>query len=130
MGLKKYVMVHHGSVRAAGLVVFRCRAQAAGPDTAEWLLLQAWDRQDNTAQETGAETVTMCPPQAPALDPARLMEEPRTAALRETLEEAGLGEGQLTVHWDIRQELRWGSGYISVLRCSAAGMRGGGGPSW
>ena len=37
------------------------------------------------------------------------MEEPRTAALRETLEEAGLGEGQLTVHWDIQQELRWGS---------------------
>ena len=36
------------------------------------------------------------------------MEEPRTAALRETLEEAGLGEGQLTVHWDIRQELRFG----------------------
>ena len=42
------------------------------------------------------------------------MEEPRTAALRETLEEAGLGEGQLTVHWDIRQELRWGS----RCRCS------------
>ena len=49
MGRKKYVMVHNGSVRAAGLVVFRCRAQAAAPDTAEWLLLQAVDRQDNTA---------------------------------------------------------------------------------
>ena len=69
MGLKKYVMVHHGSVRAAGLVVFRCRAQAAAPDTAEWLLLQAVDRQGNTKH--GAETVTMCPPQAPALDPAQ-----------------------------------------------------------
>ena len=48
MGWKKYVMVHNGSVRAAGLVVFRCRAQVAAPDTAEWLLLQAWDRQGNT----------------------------------------------------------------------------------
>ena len=56
-------------VRAAGLVVFRCRAQAAAPDTAEWLLLQAVDRQGNTKH--GAETVTMCPPQAPALDPAQ-----------------------------------------------------------
>ena len=48
MGWKKYVMVHNGSVRAAGLVVFRCRAQAAAADTAEWLLLQAVDRQGNT----------------------------------------------------------------------------------
>ena len=46
------------------------------------------------------------------------MEEPRTAALRETLEEAGLGEGQLTVHWDIRQELRWGSRYRSSVQIS------------
>ena len=45
------------------------------------------------------------------------MEEPRTAALRETLEEAGLGAGQLSVHWDIRQELRFrcrGSEQLSV----------------
>ena len=47
-----------------------------------------------------------------------MMEEPRTAALRETLEEAGLGEGQLTVHWDIRQELRWGSRYRSSVQIS------------
>lgn len=78
-----------GAKRAAGLVIYRQRDVTS---VVEWLLMQTSYGQHHWTPPKGH------------LDPG---EDDMTAALRETKEEAGLDQHQLTIFTDVKEELRY-----------------------
>ena len=78
-----------GAKRAAGLVIYK---QKDVTSVVEWLLMQTSYGQHHWTPPKGH------------LDPG---EDDMTAALRETKEEAGLDQHQLTIFTDVKEELRY-----------------------